>query len=115
MPPEIIAGTGGKPLHNLHLVLENAENSPNGENLRFECKALCSETVKGHFLVKMRSKYQLNKMFGHEMAYTVKADCGSGIVSEEQVDVLINGNGLLELPRHQKSHRGPHHHGHPVR
>ncbi len=88
-PPKIIAGTLPKSRTGLHLALGGIHTSV--------CKGPCGKTVFGRFEIKLRSRDQLNKLFGRVLAFTVEIRCSAKTL-REQVNVFVDKHGVLRRP-----------------
>lgn len=87
-PPEVFAGTVPLPKNNFHLALTR---------LIGFCGGPCGKSTTGHFQIKMRSRGQLNTLFGRTLAYRVATHCG-GVTKVVIVRVFINDHGVLRRP-----------------
>lgn len=85
-PPRILAGTLPAPANGLRLNLKK---------LTFACKSACRTSTQGRFEIKMLSREQLNKLFGHTLAYTVRLICPGGKGATVQVRVFVDQHGVL--------------------
>lgn len=83
-PPEILAGTLPK-TRGLKLNLER---------VTFECESLCGVSKTGHLEIKMRSRNQLNKLFGRTLAFEIHIYC-SGTEFRYLVNVPVARSGRL--------------------
>lgn len=88
-PPEILAGTLPEPKENLRL---------NIKRKTFICQGPCGKSKTGKFQIKMRSRDQLNVLFGRTLAYSVTTKCG-GVTKTVQVKVRVDDNGRMRAAR----------------
>jgi hypothetical protein len=92
-PPAILVGRhrGEKPLK-LGL-----------ETLTFECKTACHTSMQGRFEIKMRSRRQLNRLFGRTLAFAIETSCG-GASFRYLVNVFVDSSGHLQQVTARKKH-----------
>jgi hypothetical protein len=83
-PPEILAGTLPK-TRGLKLNISRTS---------FLCKTACKTSTQGHIEIKMRSRNQLNRLFGRTLAFTIYVYCG-GTTFRYQVNVPVTKSGRL--------------------
>ncbi len=86
-PPKIIAGTLPKS-RGLHLSLGGIHTSV--------CSGPCNKTTFGRFEIKLRSRDQLNKLFGRVLAFRIDTNCR--VFEVEQVEVFVDKHGVLRRP-----------------
>jgi hypothetical protein len=84
-PPEVIAGSLPKS-RGLHLSLGGVHTSI--------CSGPCNTTTFGRFEIKLRSRDQLNKLFGRVLAFTVVTRC-NGTEKRQQVNVFVDEHGVF--------------------
>ncbi len=70
------------------------------KSLTFVCKTLCKTSTEGRFEIKMRSREQLNKLFGKTLAFTIETSC-SGVSWRYLINVFVDGSGHLHQRRAQ--------------
>jgi hypothetical protein len=83
-PPEILVGRHKRERF-INLTLES---------FTFICKTACNTSTFGRFEIKMKSRRQLNKLFGKTLAFRIEATCGP-FVFRYFVDVLVDQHGHL--------------------
>lgn len=88
LPPEIKAGTLPKPKNGLHLALNR---------MGFSCNADCGKGRSGRFQIPMRSRHQLNQLFGRTLAFTLRTTC-NGVTTDTPVNVFVDSHGVLRRP-----------------
>jgi hypothetical protein len=88
-PPEIFAGTLPKSPTGLHLSLAIDT---------ILCKGPCHGTAFGRFEVKLRSRDQLNKLFGRVLAFKLVTNCPGGVSFSNEVNVFIDKHGVVRRP-----------------
>ncbi len=89
-PPQVLAGSLPKPPGNLKLSLDR---------LTVTCHSPCGKANRGRFEIKLRSRDQLNQLFGRTLAFTVRRECGGkSAVKPELVEVFIDRRGYLRPP-----------------
>jgi hypothetical protein len=88
-PPKIFAGSLPQPSNGLRLNLKVTA---------LECKSACQTSTQGRFEVKVKSRDQLNKMFGRTLAYSLRLTCPGGASSTVRVKVFVDHKGILRLP-----------------
>ena len=84
-PPEILAGSLPKPKNNLLLDLTNTVVT---------CHAPCGKSNTAHFQIPLRTRGQLNELFGRTLAFTVVRECSHKSV-RERVNVFVDSKGVL--------------------
>jgi len=85
-PPTILAGTLPAPKRGPRLNLKV---------LTFLCSTACHKSRQGRFEIKMRSRGQLNELFGRTLAYQVRLFCPGSGITIVRVNVFIDRKGVL--------------------
>jgi hypothetical protein len=84
-PPEVIAGSVPVFKNNFKL---------NVHTVTFVCLTPCGKSSKGRFEVKLKSRRQLNRLFGKTLSFTVLVTC-SNKSARQVVNVFVDKHGRL--------------------
>ena len=89
-PPKILAGK-----------LHQSKKGPrlNLSVPTFKCGTPCQTSSQGRFEVKMKSRNQLNRLFGRTLAFSIILECPGGPSSMVSVKVFIDQKGVLKAHR----------------
>ena len=88
LPPEVLAGAVPNPPQNFRLNLQR---------VTFVCANVKCTGKSGRFEIKMKSRDQLNKLFGRTLAFRIRTRC-FGVVRTLAVRVFVDSNGVLRRP-----------------
>jgi hypothetical protein len=89
-PPRILAGSLPKPRRGPRLNLTALE---------VKCATPCQTSTQGRFEIKMKSRDQLNKLFGRALSISLILECPEGPSTKVDVKVFVDQRGVLRAQR----------------